>query len=156
MGESGVTKDEALAFLRGNVVMTLATASKDGRPQIATIYYVVDDDFGLRFFTREGTRKDVYLKETGLATVSIGQEKPMNIRIDGRVEVLTDETERKEAMVRLAEAAGEMTDFWPPVMRMAGDDYVVYRLNPEKVTAIDLTVAPMKEKEPPFIDLTQD
>ena len=45
-------KKEALKFLNEQVTAALATVSVTGEPQVATIYYHVDNDFNFYFITR--------------------------------------------------------------------------------------------------------
>lgn len=62
-------KTVVLAFARRNCAAALATADKDGNPDVAIVYCTVQDDFSLYFTTRIEGRK--YRNITSRTTVAL-------------------------------------------------------------------------------------
>jgi len=73
-----MTDDEVRAFLASTPPHTgkLATVRADGRPHVAPVWYVMDDDGTVVFTTGEGTVKGRNLARTGYAAMSVDDERP--------------------------------------------------------------------------------
>ena len=85
-------KDKVLKFLQGQGLCVLATAGKDGKPEAATVSYVVKDDFSLLINTDTTTRKYKNIEENDhvAVVVAAGEGANPNVQIDGTIEKLDD------------------------------------------------------------------
>jgi hypothetical protein len=82
-----LTRDEALAFLRTTThTGHLATVRPDGRPHVATIWYIVDEETGEIVFTTYNTSvKGKNIARTGYAALSVTDDtRPYtHVALDG-------------------------------------------------------------------------
>jgi general stress protein 26 len=84
-------------ILKENEICTLATASKSGKPEAATIEYAEDENHNLYFETFPNYRKYPNLKQNPRASVVINQH-PHNIQMDGTVKELSEESEKAKQL----------------------------------------------------------
>ena len=88
-----MTDDEIRAFLIfGTRTAKLATVRADGRPHVAPVWFVVDDDGSLVLTTGEGTVKGRNLRREPRVAVSVDDETPpfSFVLIDGTAELGDD------------------------------------------------------------------
>lgn len=89
-------RSTAYKFLSVHRVATLATIAVNGPPDLATIYYIVDEDLNLYFMTRIESRKYRNLKEQPMLSMVITDEGTMEtIQLTGmseRIENFKDES----------------------------------------------------------------
>jgi PPOX class probable F420-dependent enzyme len=79
MPYSRMSDDQVREFIVGGEpphTGKLATVRADGRPHVAPVWYVVDDDGSIVFTTGEETVKGRNLRRTGYAAMSIDDERP--------------------------------------------------------------------------------
>jgi hypothetical protein len=100
-----MTDDEVRAFLTAVPARTakLATVRADGRPHVAPVWYVVDDDGALVFNTGEGTVKGRNLAREGRAAVCVDDERPpfSFVLVEGEVEIIEDLDEVRHWAARI-------------------------------------------------------
>ena len=88
-----MTSDEVMDFLRGEpYVGHLATVREDGRPHVATIWFVVDGE-EIVFTTWHTSVKARNLRRTGYAAMDVcdGKAPFTAVQVEGPVEILRDE-----------------------------------------------------------------
>ncbi len=89
-----MTEAEARAFITSDPPHTgkLATVRADGRPHVAPVWYVVDEDGSIVFTTGEDTIKGKNLSRTEYAAMSIDDERPpfSFVVLEGLVEISED------------------------------------------------------------------
>ena len=119
----------------------LATVRADGRPHVAPVWYVVDDDGTIVFNTGESTVKGRNLRRDPRASLCVDDERPpfSFVVVEGVVELSDDLSDVREWATRIggrymgqdrAEEYGERNG-------VAGE--LVARLRPERVvSAMDL------------------
>lgn len=78
------------SILKNNALCVLATASKSGKPEAATIDFAIDENYNVYFATRVSYRKYKNLKENPVASIVV-TEAPKTVQIDGTVTELKDE-----------------------------------------------------------------
>ena len=77
-------KKKVLKFLDKTEMAALSTVSPTGLPQVATIYFVVDDQFNLYFATTPGSRKYGNLKRNKSVALAITNHKnEQTIQMEG-------------------------------------------------------------------------
>jgi len=115
----------------------LATTRKDGRPHMAPIWYVVDDDGTIVFTTGADTVKGRTLARTGRAALCVDDDQPpfAFVTIEGTVTLSDDvETVRHWAAVIGGRYMGDdRTDEYGARNGVPGE--LLVRLTPEHVTA---------------------
>jgi PPOX class probable F420-dependent enzyme len=89
-----MTEAEVRAFLTALPARTakLATVRADGRPHVAPVWYVVDDDGALLFNTGADTVKGRNLARDGRAAICVDDERPpfSFVLLEGNVEIISD------------------------------------------------------------------
>lgn len=84
----------ARAFLKANTMAAVSTASNDGRPELAFVYYIIDDDLNFYFITRRDSQKFRNILENWRLAVAVADEDDVKtVQLSGRVEEVTDEGE---------------------------------------------------------------
>ncbi|MCU1448534.1 MAG: class F420-dependent enzyme [Acidimicrobiales bacterium] len=140
MPSGKMSDDEVRAFIQNGTpphTGKLATVRADGRPHVAPVWYVVDDDGSIVFTTGEDTVKGRNLRRTGYAAMSIDDERPpfSFVVLEGPVELSDDmEALRHWATViggrYMGEEAAEAFG-----ARNAVPGELLARLTPAKVTS---------------------
>jgi PPOX class probable F420-dependent enzyme len=96
---------EIRAFLRhGTRTGKLATVRADGRPHVAPIWFLLEDDDSLLFTTGATTIKGRNLRRDPRASLCVDDERPPYAwaRVDGTVELSEDLGVMLEAATRIA------------------------------------------------------
>src|SRR3989344_7775908 len=96
-------KQKSFEFLKSRNTAVLATVSVDGKPQAATIYYIIDDDFNFYFITgsETGKFKNLKAKEDVALVVGFGPE-PTTVHVGGKASILP-ENERSKILLEYAD-----------------------------------------------------
>jgi PPOX class probable F420-dependent enzyme len=130
-----VTVDEVRAFIRANHRGVLATARKDGKPQLSPVSVGVDDDGSLIISTREGAMKTLNVRRTGRASVCVFQDSFFGawVQAEGAASV-ESLPEAMEGLVRYYRlVAGEHPDWDDYRSAMVRDRRVLLRIRLERV-----------------------
>lgn len=146
------SREEVLEFLKRQFIMNVATIS-DNKPHSSVLLYTIDDEFTITFATHADTYKAKNLINNPHISLSIWEHGEMLVQADGKAELIEDEAEKLEMVERLAEAAAKDDDFWPPLLRLGGTDYVVFHIKPYWMRALDLTNDTIRAKESPYTDI---
>lgn len=107
--------DKAFQFLRDNNVAVVTTADKDGNPQGASVYYVVDGNYNFYFVTSKKTKKFENIQENNSVGIVVGFGPDLEtIQGGGTAKEIGDKDDQKEKVSRLAESA-DISDggHWP-------------------------------------------
>ena len=87
-------KKEAIRFLQSQLIAVVATLSRAGRPQAATVYFWVNDvekgdAFNFYFLTRRHSRKFENLLKNKEVSMVVGTEfAPSTVQISGKAEIV--------------------------------------------------------------------
>ena len=148
-----ITKTAVLKFLRSVSVMTLA-AVNDDRPLSTVLLFAVDDDFTFYFATKSETYKAKAILKNPKVSISVWEHKQMLIQVDGTAEQIEEEETINGVVEKLAKSTTNIEEFWPPILRVKGKgDYVVFKIKPSWIRAMDVSSDTMKEKEPSFTEI---
>jgi PPOX class probable F420-dependent enzyme len=93
-----MTRDEALAFLRESAhVGHLATVREDGRPHVATIWFVLDGD-EVVFTTWHTSVKGKNIEKRGYAAMAVTDDAPpfTHVTLEGPVTMNEDPAESRK------------------------------------------------------------
>jgi PPOX class probable F420-dependent enzyme len=133
-----MTDDEWRAFLREPVrPALLATVRPDGRPHVAPIWIVVDDDDSIVFTTGARTAKGRAIQADGRVAICVDDDRPpfSYVMVEGRAEVSTDLDEMLDWATRIGGrymGADQAERFG---RRNAVDGELLVRVTPTKVVA---------------------
>jgi len=142
-------KQEILLFLRSQFIMSLAAT--DGTKPVSTILlFHVDDDLNFFFATHTDSHKTTAILNNPNVSFSVWQHGDMLIQADGRAEEITDESAKLEAVDRIAESTVKGEEFWPPLFRIKGTDYIVFKITPTWMRKLDLTRDTITQDTSPF------
>ena len=97
------TKELALKFLKDHKTAVVATASRSGEPEAATVFYAIDDDFTFNFITDSEGRKFKNLKENPHVAIVVGiGPDVMTVQCGGHARMIDyiKDTNRAEKVIR--------------------------------------------------------
>lgn len=138
-----ITSEEVRALLRSDPPHTgkLATVRADGRPHVAPVWFVAEDDGSVLLTTGESTVKGANLRRAGRAALCVDDERPPYafVIVEGPVELIEDLAQLREAAGRIGgrylgeDRAEELA------ARNGVPGELLVRLHPDRVTgAADL------------------
>ncbi len=132
--------EEALAFLKSRTLAAVSTASNDGNPEVAFVYYVTDDDFNFFFITRRDSAKfQNWLGNRRLAAAVADEDEVKTVQMAGPVEEVVDEGEiarhthmiiRSPKLAQLYMRNAPMKFLPPRVPEPDGTHFALLRLRP--------------------------
>lgn len=136
-------RKRAFKFLKENKTAVLATASRDGGVQAATLFYSVDDDFTFNFITDNKSRKFLNLKENPHVAIVVGiGPEVTTIQCGGHVEIVDylKELPRAAKIIRKVYENSRLHGGPPslPVLMNPGVELGVFIVKPEWMTMLNL------------------
>lgn len=143
---------EVLEFLKRNFIMSVAF-SNENKPSSSILLYHVDDDFNFYFATHTDSYKAKVLKVNPKLSLSVWSATEMLIQADGSVEEVSDSEEKLRVIDKLAASAGKGADFWPPLFRIEGEGYSVFKITPFWLRKLDLTVDTITQEGSPLVEV---
>lgn len=128
-------KRAALEFLKAHKVGILSTASSQGKPWGAAIYFAVDEDFDFYFLTHISSAKYKNIHENkSVALTVVDDYAQTTIQVSGEVDELTLSDERDRAFQLLATVHPPGQFAWaPPVAKLHEGTIVVMKLKPNSL-----------------------
>lgn len=113
----------------------LATASSDGTPHAATIYFFADDDFNIFFITKDKTTKQQNLAQNPKAALAIFEASTQTtLQISGTVTKIQDLEQHHEIYRRVAGITLQTTyKETPPFSKLDAGSEIAYCLKPDRV-----------------------
>lgn len=124
-------------FIRNHSVASYATVSKDNKPHVATIYYVVDQDLSFYFATRSKTRKYLHaVDNNNVALVITDEQLFVTVQIEGKAQFLNDPKEIDWAAVALAQIQQSHAGV-TPIQRIPAGEYVFVKVIPTWMRAVN-------------------
>lgn len=145
-------KKEVLSFLHRNFIMSIAV-SKDNKPAASILLYHVDDDFTFYFATHTDSYKAKILKVNPQISIAIWEHNDMLIQADGEAMEVTNPAKKIEIIDKLAYSSGKGPDFWPPLLRIKGKDYIVFKIKLSWMRMLDLKQDTMTQIDSPFYEI---
>lgn len=146
-------KSLALKFLKDHKTAVLATASRGGEPEAATVFYSIDDDFTFNFITDQTSRKYKNLKENPHVAVVVGTgEDVRTVQCGGHVEIIDyiKDTNRAEKIIRRVLENSKLHNESPawPVLMNPNVELGVFTLKPSWMVLLDLEIRTTGESMP--------
>lgn len=143
-----------LKFLQDNFVMSVAVC-EDNKPTSSVLVYYVDKSLNFYFVTHAESYKAKKLLKNPHISLSIWKQNFMLVQADGDVSEITDPITRIDIIGKIADAAVKDPTFLPPLLKIEGESYIVFRVKPTWIRKFDLTHDTDKKtkKESPFAQL---
>jgi general stress protein 26 len=135
-----VVKTKFLNFLKSKSVAVISTVSETCKPESATIYFAVDDDFTFYFMTKSFTRKYKNLEKNPEVSLVVGTENvPVTVQIQGRAERIEDEIEIDKRLEQLR-ATFTKNDFVGPLFELVGEknEVLLFKITPSWIRWLDM------------------
>ncbi len=128
-------KAKLYTFLSKHNIGVLSTATKDGQPHAATIYFIIDPDLNVYFITKEKTAKSRNLAENPQAALAVFEAQTQTTaQISGDV-IEVKSVSRLDEVFRkiLAITAKTSESTIPPVSKLQSGGYRCFSLQPKVV-----------------------
>lgn len=145
-------KKKALDFLKQQFIMQIATSYKN-KPAAAVVIYAIDNKFNIYFATHKDSRKSQNLLKNSNISLSIWKERESLVQADGVVSIVRETKEQSKIMDMLADTATNDKNFWPPLFRIKGDEYIFFKTKLSWARVLDLEPMTISQKESPFVEL---
>jgi len=121
-------KEQALRFLKSNHLAAVGTISKNGEPHVATLLYLMDDDFNFYFITHRYTRKCNNLEGNNKVGIAITSDAngPETVQIQGESEILANNS--KEFVDRLNEWMDASTSYYGSFLKVTSAEFWIFKV----------------------------
>lgn len=145
-------KDTIYRFLDSQYIMSLAFINGE-KPGSTILLYHIDQELNIYFATHSDSYKARSLRENPKVSLSVWEHNNMLVQEDGFAEEITDIDEKLSYVDKLAKSSTKGDDFWPPLLRISGHEYAVFRIKPLWIRKLDLTVDTMTQTNTPFEEI---
>lgn len=139
-------KEAAKRFLKAHFIAVIASAAADTRPEAATIYYWMDDDWNIFFMTRRHSRKFSNFSANPHAAMVVGTDfQPLSIQLEGTVRWLSDAEEADVFLQGLQHHPNLERlyhgDFLPrnPFPKIPGSDFAMFQMKIDWLRWMDIS-----------------
>ncbi len=146
------TPSEILKLMRETSLMSLAVADSSGQPQSHMMLFAIDEDFTLYFTTTKNSGKHKAMQSNNKVGISVLCTDVALVQITAEVFEIENEA-AMTAIEKLAESATELPNFWPPLLRLVKENYVVFKVIPKSIRALDLTDNTITSAQPLFTNI---
>ncbi len=146
------TPQEILDTMRKISLMSLAVSNKNNQPQAHMMLFAVSDDFMVYCVTSRNSSKHQAIQENNKVGLSVWDNKNMLVQIQATAQEITGD-EALEAIDRIADKATDIPGFWPPVLQLTKSDYVVFKITPNYIRALDLSNENMTSHDTLFTNI---
>lgn len=147
-----ITKSTVKEFLQRNFVAALATT--DGsKPTSSPVIYVIDDDLNFYFVTNTDSYKAQNILKNPNVSMTVWEFTKMSIQMDGAATEVSDEKVKEWVVNEFGDAATRDPNFWAPIFRIKRSDYVVFKITPIWLRALDLSHDTVRSKLTPYTEI---
>ncbi len=131
------TKDQVRDFMRSVGIMS-ASINAEPYPIATILLFAIDDDFTLYFATHIETAKSRALQAHPKFSYSIWEHHKMLVQASGEATRITEYEEVERTLEKLAMSAASIEDFWPPVLQLDPDEYIIFKIKTTQMQVIPL------------------
>lgn len=149
-----IKKDDVTKFLKSNFVASLSTMGNI-KPTSSPIVYVIDNRLNFYFVTNTNTYKAKNILNNPNVSMSVWQFSQMSIQMDGIATEITDDATKEWVIEEFGEAATKDPNFWAPIFRIKRSDYVVFKVEPTWLRALDLSHNTVRSKQSPYTSIIE-
>lgn len=145
-------KSNMVLFLKEHFVMSVAT-SKDNKPAVAPVIYVIDEQLNFYFVTYRMSRKAQNLISNPQCSFTIWEFLKMSVQADGTASIVEDEAQKSWVIDEFANAATKDPNFWAPIFRIKRGDYCVFKIVPTWIRLLDLAHNTVRQESSPYTEI---
>ncbi len=144
-GDRGELNKQIRSFLKTHDLAVIATCSKSGQPEAATIGYLVDENFNFFFLTKPDSRKIKNILENPKVALVIGTTSGINtIQVEGEAQIIQQKDVGFEEMLLKTTRIGAL--YYGPLLKMEGGDFVTVRIKTTWLRFLDFDELNGKEE----------
>jgi len=123
------TKKIIEQFTQKSPTLCLSTCSPEGQAQSSLIYFAVDENLTLYFFSKEDTRKcENIAKNPKVALLMQDPEEQMSLQMEGVAQKITEQKELHSVFDFLIQTLSRSIDWPPPAGKIEGGDLAIYKV----------------------------
>ncbi len=148
-----ITKQAAVSFLQDVNILTAAIVGPKGPISTPLLFAVEDDLSKLYIATRRDTYKAQALLQDPRFSASIWAFNQMCIQLDGTAQEVEDPSEIARVFDMLTASVGRLKEFWPPLLRVEGDSYIIFAITPTWARSLDLSSSTIMSGDNPFTEI---
>lgn len=142
---SNEIKAKALQFIKEHPYAVIATTSKNGEPQAATMVFFIENDFTFYFISINGSRKLRNLKENDKVAIVIGLgPDPITIQGGGTAELIPDVPDALFQKI-VGSIHSDVTSW--PIVKLAKNGFSTIKVRPTWLEWLDLNAESETYKE---------
>jgi general stress protein 26 len=137
-------KNQVKSFLQIHRTASLATVSEHGEPQVATVNYVLDDNFNFFFIVRKHSRKFKNLESNKKVGILVGGDPqiPVIVQMQGIAEPVRDEKNIVEYFSKEVELNDKS---WDVLFKTPGVDFMLFKVKIEWLRWLNLNLTAYPE-----------
>lgn len=134
-------KKQIFTFLQSKFITVIATITPENKPEAATIYYIVDEDFSMYFIAGNNTSKSKNIINNPNVALVVGTDNiPITAQIEGLAQKVTDLNVIPTLLGRLAKVSNQ-NEYAPPAFALSNDNMNIFKVTPAKIKWLDMTEA---------------
>ena len=132
----------------------LSTASEEGKPWGAAVYYVADEDFNIYFVTRTGSYKYQNLDKNPVVAFTVADAQTQTtVQVQGRVERIPVQKYMDEVANKLAHVEHPDTHNWtPPVEKIHEGNFMPLQIIPDKLRFANYSQLKIETKNTEYVE----
>lgn len=147
-----ISKEEVKSFLKNHYLMQIATVDDD-QPGVSVLLYTIDEDLNFYFGTHKNSYKIKNLLTNPKTSLVVWEFGQIQVQANGVASPVIDPKDQENILDKLADSATKDPNFWPPLFRIKGDDYIIMKIKPTWMRVLDLKTQTMRQEDSPFIDI---
>ncbi len=128
-------KQRIYNFLFDTSIGVLSSTDPDGDPHGAVIYYTINEDFGVEFLTKSGTKKYDNLVHNNHVMLTVFEPLTQTtVQVMGVAKEITDGFSINEIAGKVLGTSMRTSDAgMPPLSKLDAGSYVAFRIEPVQV-----------------------
>ncbi|MBP9690631.1 pyridoxamine 5'-phosphate oxidase family protein [Candidatus Woesebacteria bacterium] len=131
------TNDQIRNFMRSIGIMS-ASINAEPFPIATILLFALDDDFTLYFATHLLSSKSKALQAHPKFSFSVWEHHKMLVQGSGVATQITEYEEIERTLEKLAMSAVNIENFWPPVLQLDPDEYIIFKIKTTQMQVIPL------------------
>lgn len=147
-----ISKKQILEFLKSVAIMSIAAVGEHG-PVSSVVVFAVDNDLSFYFLTKRETYKAKALLKNPKISLCVWEHRKMLVQASGSVIEVESGDEFNKIHEQIDKASHVIKNFWWPILNINKGEYVIFKIHPEWIRALDLTGKNIKEEGDPFFTI---
>ncbi len=144
-------KETVISFLRKHPFGTIATLTREGHPELASIYTITMDDLVMYFITKTKTRKLKNLLKNEQVAFMVSDERTLTtVEVSGKAFAVSDTMEYAQAFdaYHTLFSSRPGMKWLPPIAQIKSGVYIACKIIPEHITYRTFSATKTKGSKP--------